>query len=85
MSSTLKDIEGRAPFQTKTPEIQSVEEASPPALTIFTNIERSWIVFLVAFAGLFSPMSNFIYSPAIQSIATSLGTSVQKINLTITS
>lgn len=98
MSSTLKnieDIEGQAPYQgskdssstqekTRTPEIESVEEASPP-FTIFTKIERAWIVFLVAFAGMFSPMSNFIYSPAIPSIATDLGVSVQKINLTVTS
>lgn len=100
MSSTLKnieDIEGRAAYQgspkdslstqekTRTPEIESVDEASPPPFTVFTNIERSWIVFLVGLAALFSPMSSFIYSPAIHSIATSLGTSVQKINLTVTS
>ena len=53
--------------------------------TVFTKLQKRWIIFLVAFAGMFSPLSSFIYYPAITSIAKDLNTSVELINLTITS
>lgn len=60
------------------------EEDSPP-YSSFTRWQKAWMTFLVAFAGMFSPMSSFIYYPAINSLAEGLGTTVQNINLTITS
>jgi Na+/melibiose symporter-like transporter len=53
--------------------------------TIFTKLQKRWIVLLVAFAGMFSPLSSFIYYPAITSVAKDLSTTVELINLTITS
>lgn len=52
--------------------------------TVFTIWERRWIVFLTAFAGLFSPLSSFIFYPAIASISDGLNVSVGLINLAIT-
>lgn len=40
--------------------------------------------FLAAFAGMFSPLSSFIYYPAIYTLASDPHTSVEAINLTIT-
>lgn len=53
--------------------------------TLFTNWERRTIVILIAWAGWFSTLSSFIYYPAISVIADDLHTSVQLINLTVTS
>ena len=53
--------------------------------TVFTKGQKRWISFLAAFAGMFSPLSSFIYYPAIYALARDLHTSVEAINLTITS
>ncbi|KAI1169184.1 major facilitator superfamily domain-containing protein [Nemania serpens] len=50
----------------------------------FTAGQKKGIVALVAFAGWFSSLSSFIYFPAIPFIATDLGVSIEKINLTVT-
>lgn len=52
--------------------------------TIFTIWERRWIVFLSAFAGMFSPMSSFIFYPAITAISNGLGVTIGLVNLAIT-
>lgn len=64
---------------------QSPEDENVAPFSLFTRSERAWITFLIAFAGMFSPLSSFIYYPAIHSIATQLDVSVQAINLTVTS
>jgi predicted MFS family arabinose efflux permease len=51
----------------------------------FTRKQKRWIVFLIAFAAMFSPLSSFIYYPAINSIAKSLRVSTESVNLTVTS
>ena len=51
----------------------------------FSRVQKRWIVFLVAFAGMFSPLSSFIYYPAIDGIARDLGVTVELVNLTVTS
>ncbi|KAI4100261.1 MAG: hypothetical protein L6R37_005581 [Teloschistes peruensis] len=51
----------------------------------FTKAQKRWIIGLVAFAGMFSPMSSFIYYPAIHTIALDLGVTITLVNLTITS
>lgn len=58
--------------------------AEEQPFTVFTIWERRWIVFLSAFAGMFSPMSSFIFYPAITAISDGLNVSVGLINLAIT-
>lgn len=62
------------------------EESVPstPPFSAFTQPQKQWVVFLAALAGMFSPMSSFIFYPAIQSIATSLGVTIGLVNLAIT-
>lgn len=67
--------------QTSEPSPTTTEE---PAFTVFTIWERRWIVFLSAFAGMFSPMSSFIFYPAITAISDGLNVSVGLVNLAIT-
>ncbi|ATY59418.1 Major facilitator superfamily transporter [Cordyceps militaris] len=59
-------------------------EPTPPPFTIFTVRQRRWIVFLAAFSGMFSPMSSFIFYPAITSIARGLDVTVELVNLAVT-
>lgn len=51
----------------------------------FSKAEKSLIAFLIAFAAMFSPLSSFIYYPAITSLSRDLHVSLELINLTITS
>ena len=51
----------------------------------FTKAQKRWIVLLVAFAGMFSPLSSFIYYPAIHTIALDLSVTITLVNLTVTS
>ncbi|KAJ7656393.1 MFS general substrate transporter [Mycena polygramma] len=52
--------------------------------SIFTQREKWFIVSLIAFGGLFSPLSANIYFPAIPAIAEAFHKSVELINLTVT-
>jgi hypothetical protein len=52
--------------------------------SIFSKTQKRWIVLLVAFAGMFSPLSSFIYYPATHALAADLHTSIEAINLSIT-
>jgi MFS family permease len=75
--------------QTK-PETLDVEQQNGDSglqnipYSIFSKTQKRWIVLCIAFAGMFSPLSSFIYYPAIHSLATDLHTSVEAINLSIT-
>ncbi|KAI1248998.1 hypothetical protein MGN70_008605 [Eutypa lata] len=64
------------------PSIDS--EAPDTAYSVFTKKQKRWIVFLAALAAMFSPMSSFIFYPAITSIATSLSVTVGLVNVAIT-
>lgn len=55
----------------------------PPHSTFSTNQKR-WIIFVTALAGLFSPLSSFIFYPAINAMSQSLDVSVGMVNLAIT-
>jgi MFS family permease len=57
---------------------------SPP-YSILSKRQKHFIIFLVSFAATFSPLSSFIFFPAIDALARSLHVSVGRINLTITS
>ena len=73
------------------PEPFSVEQAAEPPetaeppYTTFSKAQKRWVVLIVAFAGMFSPLSSFIYYPATNALASGLRTSVEAINLSITS
>lgn len=56
-----------------------------PPYSIFTIAQKRTIVFLTAYTSMFSPLSSFIYFPAITHISSSLHVSIELINLTITS
>lgn len=61
---------------------------SQPPLTPyshFTHVQKRLTVALITFAATFSPLSSFIFFPAIDALSRSLDVSVGKINLTITS
>lgn len=53
--------------------------------SVFTKPQKLGIVLLVAFASVYSPLSSFIYYPALTAIAKDLHTTLSKVNLTITS
>jgi len=59
--------------------------APPIPYSTFTKSQKRLIVFLIAIAGMFSPLSSFIYYPAITSLSKDLHVSIELINLTITS
>lgn len=66
-------------------EPQQPNSAPPEPYSTFTKAQKRLIVFLIAFAGMFSPLSSFIYYPAITSLSRDLHVSVELVNLTITS
>jgi len=51
----------------------------------FSVWQKRWIVFIAAFAAWFSTASSFLFFPAIDALAEALHTTVQNINLTVTS
>ncbi|KAJ7762474.1 MFS general substrate transporter [Mycena metata] len=64
-------------------------EAAPPLVaeepySIFTSREKWFIVALVSFGALFSPLSANIYFPAIPTLAVAFDKSIELINLTVT-
>lgn len=52
--------------------------------TVFTQKQKSWIIFIAALAGWFSTASSFVYFPAIPFIAADMGISIEQVNLTVT-
>ena len=63
----------------------SVSNPVLPPYSTFTKRQKTFILYLVSFAATFSPLSSFIFFPAIDALSRSLHVSVGKINLTITS
>lgn len=66
-------------------EPQQNDPTPPVPYSTFTKAQKRLIVFLIAFAGMFSPLSSFIYYPAITALSKDLHVSIELINLTITS
>ncbi|KAG6866038.1 hypothetical protein C0991_009135, partial [Blastosporella zonata] len=75
--------------------VDTHEMPAPPTVTtakvepdrpfsIFTSREKWFIVSVVAFAGLFSPLTSNIYFPAIPTISRAFNKSTELINLTVT-
>jgi len=68
-----------------TKTVADVNEALEPNYSAFNIWQKRWIVFVSAFAAWFSTASSFLFFPAIESLAHGLNTSIQNINLTVTS
>ena len=60
------------------------QDQSSSPYSVFSEPAKRWIIFLVALAGFFSPLSANIYFPALNYIAANLGVSLELMNLTIT-
>lgn len=58
---------------------------SGPPFSVFSKRQKQYIVFLTAWAGLFSPLSANIYFPALNTLAADLKVTSSLINLTLTS
>ena len=70
----------------KVENVESDEAArTEPPYSTFSKPEKLGIVLLVAFAAVFSPLSSYIYFPALTAVASDLHTTLSRINLTITS
>ncbi|CAI6336636.1 unnamed protein product [Periconia digitata] len=78
----VKDINDHDPNSIGVPVS---EQGVPTPYSQFTKIEKRLIVALITFAATFSPLSSFIFFPAINALSSSLQVSVEKINLTVTS
>lgn len=65
-------------------ELQLPDEADTPQHSVFTIAQKRYIVFMVAFAGFFSPLSANIYFPALNTLAKDFSVTPARINLTIT-
>ena len=59
--------------------------SSGPAYTVFTPRQRTFIVYMVACASFFSPLSANIYFPALTSLSKDLHVSNSLINVSLTS
>ncbi|EXJ80497.1 hypothetical protein A1O1_08642 [Capronia coronata CBS 617.96] len=59
--------------------------AAQQEYTVFTKGQKTLILFLATWAGLLSPLTANIYFPALTTLATDLGVSQTRINLTVTS
>lgn len=69
-----------------TEDLEALHQApSGPAYSVFSHRQRTFIVFMVACAGFFSPLSANIYFPALNALSRDLKVSNELINLTLTS
>ena len=67
-------------------DLEALHQApSGPAYSVFSHRQRKFIVFMVACAGFFSPLSANIYFPALNALSRDLKVSNGLINLTLTS
>ncbi|OTA58874.1 MFS general substrate transporter [Hypoxylon sp. EC38] len=64
---------------------ERIASSQPPPYSVFSSVQKKWIVFIAALAGWFSAASSFIYFPAIPFLARDTNVTVENINLTVTS
>ena len=77
---------GDASAERATEDLEALHQApSGPAYSVFPDRQRKFIVFMVACAGFFSPLSANIYFPALNALSRDLKVSSELINLTLTS
>lgn len=65
-------------------EDQQAASSPEPPYSVFPKKQRVAIILVVAFSGLFSPLTSAIYLPAMNDIASDLGVKTSLINLSIT-
>ncbi|KAI9781779.1 MAG: hypothetical protein M1839_005772 [Geoglossum umbratile] len=75
----LNDVEEGTP----TAPVSSGSDAPP--YSAFSKPQRRWIIITISIAAMFSGLSSFIYYPAITPLSKTLKTSIELINLTVTS
>ncbi|CAG8973044.1 hypothetical protein HYALB_00007272 [Hymenoscyphus albidus] len=63
----------------------SIAESSTEEYSVFTKSQKRWITFTIAFVAWFSTLSSFVYFPAVSLIASDLHTTIEGVNITITS
>jgi MFS family permease len=63
----------------------AVDQHQLQAYSVFSKKEKYVAVLFITLTAMFSPLSSFIFFPAINALSESLKVSVEKINLTITS
>ncbi|XMA13313.1 hypothetical protein WAI453_006104 [Rhynchosporium graminicola] len=82
----LKNTSFRPEYvRSKASSSYSLDKALPePPYHVFTLAKKKQLVYIVSFAGLFSPLSSNIYFPALGQIAMDLKTSISLVSLTIT-
>lgn len=83
--ATAKDEESQIATTKQEDLLPGTISSQGEIYSIFSKGEKRWIVFLAAYAGLFSPLSSFIYYPALYPLAQDLRATVEMVNLTITS
>ena len=75
-----------SPAEKTTEDLEALHQApSGPVYSVFSDRQRKFIVFMVACAGFFSPLSANIYFPALNALSRDLKVSNELINLTLTS
>lgn len=67
------------------PEKANTTPTKEPPYHISTPRQKKLLVYIVSLAGLFSPLSSNIYTPALDTIARDLRVSVSMVTLTVTS
>ena len=82
--SDEKNVAKTSSAPTDSERASSTDDAPSAPYSAFTKKQKRWLVFLAALAGMFSPMSSFIFYPAINSVADGLGVTVGLVNLAIT-
>lgn len=64
-------------------EAQRATSISPPVHSIFTRRQKIFIIFMVSWGGLISPITSQIYFPALNTLSKDLHVSNTAINLTL--
>ena len=77
--------EGKEEKCASSDEEVTADGASTQTYSAFFKNRKRWIACAASFAAMFSGLSSFIYYPTIEPLANALHTTVELINLTITS
>lgn len=86
-ASAHTDHDGRVSGEDVSQDLEACQtnQTNTPPWSVFTQKEKRFIVFMVALAGFFSPLSANIYFPALNELAADFHVSNSIINLTLTS
>ena len=85
ISESTEKGSASGPLQKPDEEFHLATSVLDTPYSAFRRSQKRVIVFLIAFAGMFSPLSSFIYYPATTALARDLHVTIELINLSITS